>query len=132
MGRQQRRREHEGGAPLAGTQRRDRSCAEYRGLAPVYPSIEISIQTGEKSKRFYKENVRNNFWDEPPSQTLSLIGALSEPGYCRSRQDDQSIVRQISEVARVASPRESCQPILEHLGMSMEAPRRRIDSMSRR
>lgn len=80
MGRQPRRREHEGGAPLAGTQRRDRPCAEHRGLAPVYPSIEISIQTGEKSKRFYKEYFRNNFWDELPSQTLSLIGALSEPG----------------------------------------------------
>ncbi len=118
-GRQQRRGEPEAGDALAGTQRHDEPCAEYRGLAPVDPSIEISVQTGEKSKRLYK-NFRNNYWDELPSRTLSRIGrflsrAIAAAGRTSSRWS------QVSEAARVASPRESCQPILEHLGMSMEA-----------
>jgi hypothetical protein len=79
-----------------------RGCQTWRGRVLPLVYRNISIQTGEKSKRFYKENFRNIFWDKLPSQTLSPIGALSGPGCCSSRQDERSVVRQISEVALVS------------------------------
>jgi hypothetical protein len=68
---------------LAGRERQPVGC---RALARAYPSSEISIQTGDESERFYKENVRKFFWDKLPPQTLSSIGAVfPKSGCCSGR-----------------------------------------------
>lgn len=59
---------------------RERQTLACRALLPAYPSTEISIQRGEKSERFYKEDFRKVFGDKLPSESLSSIGALCESG----------------------------------------------------